>query len=175
MGSTPLEQSIIVIAMTAADDCTHMVRTPPIIRNTSVVAKLVGSNDEKKSSTAWFSPRCMSMPVWRSVPRPRNMNATPKRKSPTFLRFLLYMRIRAMKNAGYTKSVMSNENPADMIHAVSVVPMLAPMITDIACARVSSPALTNDTVITVVAVDDCTAAVTNTPVSIPVKRFVVIA
>lgn len=35
--------------------------------------------------------------------------------------------------------------------------------------------MTNDTVITVVAVEDCTAAVTNTPVSIPVRRFVVMA
>ena len=70
---------------------------------------------------------------------------------------------------------MLNENPADMIHAVRVVPMFAPMITEMAWARVSSPALTNETVITVVAVDDCTAAVTNIPVSIPVKRLVVMA
>ena len=58
-----------------------------------------------------------------------------------------------MKNAGHTKSVMLNEKPALMIHAVSVVPMLAPMITEIAWARVRRPALTNDTVITVVAVE----------------------
>ena len=70
---------------------------------------------------------------------------------------------------------MSNDIPADMIHAVSVVPMLAPIITDMACASVSNPAFTNDTVITVVAVEDCTEAVTSIPVSIPVKRFVVIA
>lgn len=49
-----------------------------------------------------------------------------------FLRFLLYIRIMAIKNAGNTKSVILKENPADIIHAVSVVPMLAPMITDIA-------------------------------------------
>ena len=61
-----------------------------------------------------------------------------------------------------------------MIQAVSVVPILAPMITEMACASVSSPALTNDTVMTVVADDDCTAQVTNVPVSMPVNRFVVI-
>ncbi len=61
-----------------------------------------------------------------------------------------------------------------MIHAVSVVPMLAPMITLMACDSVSSPADTNETVITVVADDDCTAQVTKVPVSIPVSRFVVI-
>src|SRR5574344_1935165 len=70
---------------------------------------------------------------------------------------------------------MLNEKPALIIHAVMVVPMLAPMMTDMACAKVSRPALTNDTVITVVAVDDCTDAVMNAPVSTPVKRLVVIA
>ena len=48
-------------------------------------------------------------------------------------------------------------------------------MTEMAWARVSKPAFTNDTVITVVAVDDCTEAVTSVPVSTPVKRFVVIA
>ena len=70
---------------------------------------------------------------------------------------------------------MSNDIPADIIQAVSVVPILAPMITEMACASVSSPALTNDTVITVVAVDDCTLAVTSIPVRMPVRRFVVMA
>ena len=37
-----------------------------------------------------------------------------------------------MKNAGYTKSVILNENPRLMIHAVTVVPMLAPIITEMA-------------------------------------------
>ena len=72
-------------------------------------------------------------------------------------------------------SVMLNDMPAAMIQAVSVVPMLAPMMTEMACARVSRPALTNETVITVVAVDDWTEAVTNVPVSKPVNRLVVIA
>ena len=71
--------------------------------------------------------------------------------------------------------LISNDIPADMIQAVSVVPILAPMITEMACASVNKPALTNDTVITVVAVDDCTDAVTSIPVSIPVKRLVVMA
>ena len=132
MGRTPLEQSIIVMAITAADDCTHMVSTPPMSRNTMVVTKLLGAKLEKNSSTGWLSPRCISIPVWRKVPSPRNIKDIPKRKSPMFLRFLLYIRIMAIKNAGNTKSVILKENPADIIHAVSVVPMLAPMITDIA-------------------------------------------
>ena len=61
-----------------------------------------------------------------------------------------------------------------MIHAVSVVPMLAPMIMLIACANVNRPADTNETVITVVADEDCTAHVTNAPVIIPYNLLAVI-
>ena len=60
-----------------------------------------------------------------------------------------------------------------MIQAVSVVPMLAPMMTAMAPLSDSSPAETNDTVITVVADDDCTLHVTSAPVSMPVSRLVV--
>ena len=76
------------MAMMAAELCTHIVSTLPMSRNTMVVKKLLGSNWLKKSSTAWLWARSMSMPAWRSVPSPRNMNDTPKRKSPMSLRFL---------------------------------------------------------------------------------------
>jgi len=52
--------------------------------------------------------------------------------------------------------------------------MLAPMMTEIACVSVSSPAETKDTVMTVVADDDCTAQVTIVPVSMPLSRLPVI-
>ena len=81
----------------------------------------------------------------------------------------------AIKNAGHTKSVILNVNPALIIQAVSVVPMFAPMITDIACARVSKPAFTNDTVMTVVAVDDYMEAVTRVPEKTKKNLLVVIA
>ena len=60
------------------------------------------------------------------------MNEIPKMKSPNIFRFLLYIRIIAIKKAGHTKSVILKEKPALIIHAVRVVPMLAPIITDIA-------------------------------------------
>ena len=62
-----------------------------------------------------------------------------------------------------------------MIHALMVVPIFAPMMTDIACANDNSAAFTNDTVITVVAAEDCTATVTKAPVATPENRFVVMA
>ena len=80
-----------------------------------------------------------------------------------------------MRKTGQTKLLILKEKPADIIHAVRVVPILAPMMTEMACTRVSNPALTNDTVITVVAVDDCTATVVNIPVSTPDTRLVVMA
>ena len=69
---------------------------------------------------------------------------------------------------------MSNVKPSDMIQAVTVVPMCAPRMMEMACARVSRPALTNDTVMSVVAVDDWMLAVTNIPVMAPMKRLAVI-
>ena len=83
------------------------------------------------------------------------------------------MRIIPNKKEGKTTSVRSKLYPKEIIHAVSVVPMLAPMMMEIACANVSKPALTKDTVMTVVAEDDCTVHVTNIPVSIPVHLLVV--
>ncbi len=54
--------------------------------------------------------------------------------------------------------------------------MLAPIITEIAWAKVSKPAFTKkETVITVVAEELCTVQVIKVPVSIPVNRLVVIA
>lgn len=53
--------------------------------------------------------------------------------------------------------------------------MLAPMITLIACARVSRPALTKLTTITVVAEDDWITEVMPSPVRTPLKGLDVIA
>ena len=61
-----------------------------------------------------------------------------------------------------------------MIHAVTVVPTLAPMMTLIDWVSVRSPALTKLTTITVVALDDWMSAVIRIPVRTPVNRLVVI-
>ena len=87
----------------------------------------------------------------------------------------MYIMMMPKKNPMYEAILISKEEPSAIIHAVNVVPMLAPMMTEIAWAKVSRPALTNETVITVVAVDDCTEAVTTEPVNKPVKRLDVIA
>ena len=60
-----------------------------------------------------------------------------------------------------------------MICAVTVEPMLAPMITPTDWVNVIRPALTKPTTITVVTEDDCMTAVMTAPDNAPVKRFVV--
>ena len=59
-------------------------------------------------------------------------------------------------------------------HAVTVVPMLAPIITPMALLSVISPAFTKLTSISVVAVDDCTRTVTKKPVNRHLPVFDVI-
>ena len=56
---------------------------------------------------------------------------------------------------------------------MTVLPMLAPMITPTDCASVSTPAVTKPTTSTVVTDDELSTAVTKAPVSAPVKRLVV--
>ena len=75
---------------------------------------------------------------------------------------------------GTAKSAMFTENPRDVIHAVRVVPILAPMITPIAFPRVRSPAFTKLTTMMVVADEDWTRAVTTVPVSTRLNEFEVI-
>ena len=59
-------------------------------------------------------------------------------------------------------------------HAVTVVPMFAPMMTPIALRKVIRPAFTKLTSISVVAVDDCTSTVTKKPVKRHLPVFEVI-
>ena len=80
-----------------------------------------------------------------------------------------------MTNTGHTKSTTLNEKPADMIHAVNVVPILAPILTLMAWPSDSNIALTNETVMTVVADEDWTATVISMPVKTPAKRLLVMA
>ena len=93
--------------------------------------------------------------------------------------FLLFdfimLRMNPKAIRGTARMEMSALNPSkEIIHAVIVVPILAPIITPIACKSVSSPALTNPTTITVVALEDCIMDVMTRPVITPLKRFDVI-
>ena len=102
----------------------------------------------------------------------------PKINSPTDLRLLFPEKMSgsAMARSGRAKADISTLKPnMEMIQAVTVVPILAPIITLIDSVRVNNPAFTKLTTITVVADEDWIRAVISTPVKTPVTRLVVIA
>ena len=76
---------------------------------------------------------------------------------------------------GTARIEMSALNPShDTSHAVTVVPILAPIITLMAWTRVSRPAFTKLTTITVVALEDCITVVIPNPVRTPFNGLDVI-
>lgn len=107
-----------------------------------------------------------------------NKKAKPNTNSPIDFLELLLEKKRGKANAsnGRVNAAISTLKPrADMIHAVTVVPILAPIMTPIDWVSVRRPAFTKLTTITVVADEDWMSAVINIPVSTPVTLFVVIA
>ena len=83
MGSTPVEQSRMVMAMTAAEDCTMQVITVPMARNERMVRWLDVSNEAKNATTASLCSRSSALPAELSITNDQNMKAMPNRKSPT--------------------------------------------------------------------------------------------
>ena len=77
--------------------------------------------------------------------------------SPMDLRLLFAEKIKGMDSAirGMENAAILTLNPkSEMIQAVTVVPILAPIITVMDCSKVSNPAFTKLTTITVVADED---------------------
>ena len=121
--------------MIAADDCTHMVSMLPTKRYNKVVKKPHCPVLAKKSTTPGLFGRSISMAFSRKVARPRNMKENPKMNSPNDLVPGFFWKIISIANAnrGNTTLLMLIWKPnTDMIHAVTVVPTLAPMITEMA-------------------------------------------
>ena len=110
--------------------------------------------------------------------RPMNRKEKPNTNSPILFLLPLLLNINGipMASRGMANAAIFTLNPtAEIIHAVTVVPMLAPMMTPIDWPSVISPAFTKLTTITVVALDDWISAVMRIPVNTPITRFLVIA
>ena len=76
---------------------------------------------------------------------------------------------------GIAISAIENLNPMrDTIHAVTVVPILAPIITEMDSPKVNNPAFTKLTISTVVADEDCIIDVIIIPDNTPTNLFLVI-
>ena len=90
--------------------------------------------------------------------------------------FFEFEKMKPTSIKGTARIEMSALNPShDTSHAVTVVPMFAPIITPIACVRVRRPAFTKLTTITVVADEDWIIDVMPNPVSTPLNGLDVIA
>ena len=111
--------------------------------------------------------------------RPINRILKPTRISPIFFFFSDF--VKSTRNAPIPKSsgaknsgfITLPHSLMETIHAVMVVPILAPMITPTAWASSSIPAFTKPTTITVVAEELCMIAVTPAPTRIAISLFFV--
>ena len=155
----------MVMAMVALDACRTIVRMVPARRNMM--------SDQNPNSVKCAKNATIASLLLSNVPaelfmndRPRNIRAKPTMNSPTCLYCCFFELVRMNPKIinGTENAEMSTENLTAVTHAVSVVPIFAPMMMPTACTSVSSPAFTKLTTSTVVALDDCTSAVIPRPV-----------
>ena len=165
-----------VIAIVADDDCSTSVSSVPKARNSSTEPKPCEAQEVTKSRTSGDALR--SGTEFFMNDRPKKRRLKPTISSPMFWRWFFLEIENKKPNAisGIAKIEISALKPRnDTIHAVTVVPIFAPMITPIACASVSKPAFTKLTTITVVAEEDWITEVTPSPVKTPLKGLEVMA
>lgn len=166
-GMKPLATSTIVMAIVAAEDWSIKVITAPVTIKMMMEPKPKPVSRDRKILTGSLSSRTVEVSL--RVARPRNRRAKPIRNSPPLFRFFFFIERRTKaKNISGTAMVPKLKPPPPndraKIQAVTVVPILAPIMTPIAFASDSNPAFTKLTIIRVVAVEDCTSAVMTKPV-----------
>src|SRR6056297_2559731 len=109
--------------------------------------------------------------------RPKKTMAKPIINSPQNLFFLVFENSKGklIPINGREITLISTLKPnSDISQAVTVVPILAPIITPIDSDKANNPALTKLTTITVVAEDDWIRVVIKKPVKTPFTGFEVI-
>ena len=144
-----------VNATVALEDCRTMVMTVPTSTN-------ISTEKNPQSVHFWINAMASGLELRSGTESlrklsPRKSMAKPMIISPMFLRFcdLNIMKAKPMPIRGMERVDISAVKPSkDMSHEVTVVPILAPMMTPTACVRLRSPALTKLTIITVVALED---------------------
>ena len=175
-GIHPILNMMSVMAIVADEDCKTRVKIVPNKRNNNTEPNPCDAHVVTNSSTSGVCRR--SGTEFFMKERPRNKRQKPTISSPIFLRlsFLEFEKRKPKSINGIARIEMSALKPnQDTIQAVTVVPMLAPMITPIACVNVRRPALTKLTTITVVADEDWIMVVIPKPVKTPLRGLDVIA
>ena len=160
----------MVMAVAVAELWSMSVMTAPATMNRKMLHMPEPDREARKVLTPSLSSRTVEVSL--RMERPRNKRPKPIRNSPRLANFLMLMHMKAMNMSGMAMVAMLQLPPPKLrakIHAVTVVPMLAPMMTAMALPRASRPALTKLTISRVVAVELCTMAVTTMPVRMQVK------
>jgi len=163
---------VTVMAMAALEDWTITVRTVPTatkMRNDKNPLSVKFCKKDKISGLALMS----GTESFKNI-NPRKSNPKPTSISPKSLRFFIFDKIkgRPTPTMGRAMAVILNLKPiTETIQVVTVVPILAPIITPIACTSESKEALTKLTTMTVVAEDDCIKEVVKNPVKIATNLF----
>ena len=163
------------MAVAVALLCSIRVMTAPATIKSRMLQKPCPDREARKVRTPSLSSSTVDVSL--RVVRPRNNRAKPIRNSPKFLYFFRLMHTKAKNISGMAIIPRLQLLPPKLsakIHAVTVVPILAPIITAIALPRASNPAFTKLTIISVVAVELCTIAVTTIPVRMHLKVLEVI-
>ena len=149
-GIQPLLHIIITMANVAAELWITMVISKPAMMKMSTERNPFWVYDCRKANISGSD--CRSGTDELIYCRPRNSTEKPMRNSPVdfHLFFCINSIGTAMPMMGTARAYMLTLNPnIDIIQAVAVVPMLAPIITAIDSASVIRPAFTKLTTITV--------------------------
>ena len=149
--SKPIQPFVLItstMANVAADDCMTMVIAMPTNTNSSTEAKPLLEYWARNSRVLASSSGTLAL----IMPKPMNRNEKPMMNSPIDLYRLFFEKRRMIDKPinGTAKALMLTLTPKiEIIHAVNVVPTLAPIITAIDCCSDINPALTKLTTITV--------------------------
>lgn len=108
--------------------------------------------------------------------RPINSKEKPRTKLPQYCVCLFLFMLRRKPQVKRGKAIVDRlilKPSSDISQAVTVVPILAPIMTAMDSGSVSKAAFAKPTTINVVAEDDCTSAVKEKPVTTARKRLAV--
>ena len=151
----PIFSIIRVRATVALEDCSTRVSMVPRARKRSTEPKPCPDQVWMNPRTSGWALRSGTDSFIRDKPRNRRLNPIMNSLMLRNLSFFERLITKPRAISGTARAETSALNPKmEMIQAVIVVPIFAPIITPIAWARVSRPALTNPTTITVVALED---------------------
>ena len=166
----PLKAMTCTMAIVALELCMSIVTSMPT-RTPSIG---LSPNRMKISFTCWL---CLSGSKASFMnPSPMKRRPKPMRTCPQNRAFLVLPNMlmpNPIPTAGSAYWVTLKTDIEDTSHAVTVVPMLAPIITLIACFRTISPALTKPITMTVVALEDWISPVIIKPTIMPIMGSLV--